>query len=99
MPKSSEKPSGSIDRYERRGVSQESVRGVKALAETPPVMCHQCVVAILTAGDAVLFGTTRDGGAIAVQVMAGTEVAKFYASSQDEVQELLQELAIAALDH
>lgn len=43
-------------------------------------------------GDAILLGTTRDGGAFAITVCSGDERIKFYARSSDELAKIITDL-------
>lgn len=50
---------------------------------------------ILSGGDAVIFGATRDGGAIAITILAGTDKRKIYAADADELDRVLKAIASA----
>lgn len=59
-------------------------------------LLSSCLDTVTTAGDAILLARTRDGGAIAVNVLSDGETVKFWCASVDELRELLITLAEAA---
>jgi len=73
-------------------------RGVQALQALKPALVHGMVCAVLGQGDAVLFGTTREGGAIMLQLFSGEESDKLYASSLEELEELVKGVEAVAVD-
>lgn len=44
-----------------------------------------CVKKVLDAGDAILFGRTRDGGAVRIILMSGDEKASEYVTSAEQL--------------
>lgn len=54
------------------------------------------VVAATEDGAAVLFSKTSDGGALALQILAGSERYKYYLADSVEVDELLRMMATTA---
>lgn len=57
--------------------------------------CLQAAIAAVTEdGAAVLFSKTSDGGALALQIMAGPERYKYYLADSTEVDDLLREMGV-----
>lgn len=55
------------------------------LADITPELLGELVVAVLNVGDAVLFGVTRNGGAVRVILMSGDEKSSTYLNSATDV--------------
>lgn len=72
------------------GKSQD--RATFAAIEGPTVAA--AIDRILANGDAVLFGTTSDGGAISVQIWRDQTRRKLYAARQDELDQLMTALEL-----
>jgi hypothetical protein len=64
--------------------------------EVEPGHLGALVHAVTRAGDAVLFGKSRDGGTLVITICAGDERIKFYASSREQAESLLLELIHSA---
>ncbi len=58
----------------------------------PAEYWRDAVLAVLLAGDAVLLGTTRDGGAVVMTIMEGDRRHRQYFSDATELMASLQEL-------
>lgn len=58
----------------------------------------RAVTAATDAGDAVMFGKTRDGGAVVLTVLSGDDRIRSYAHDASEIAELLKGLRAAAED-
>jgi hypothetical protein len=56
----------------------------------------RCIVAVTSTGDAITFGRTSDGGALAVTVLSGQERHKLYAAEVDEAEDMLRSIEEAA---
>jgi len=52
---------------------------------------------VCNAGDAILFGTTRDGGALVVTVLSGEEREKWYPDDERSIGAALTQIADAYL--
>lgn len=63
-----------------------------SILEGSEKLVAEAVVAALTRGLAVMFGPTRDGGALGVHAWYGTRHWKDYVSSPDELAEVLEGL-------
>ena len=74
------------------GHSDPAVQFGEADAE----LVRNCIEAIITDGDAVMFGQTSDGGALSVSVYSGGARQQFYCTNLDQIQNLLVELRRAA---
>lgn len=70
-------------RYSGIGKSNDSESRV--LDECTPELLGDLAVAVLRAGDAILFGVTRDGGSVRVILMSGDEKTSEYLSSGAEL--------------
>lgn len=90
MSKSSENVSPGGGKYQKAATSSGSAHGVEALQEVDPALLHSAVCAVLQAGDAVLLGTTRDGGAVAMQLYSGDSLDKLYCATLEELQDALR---------
>lgn len=53
---------------------------------------------VTSQGDAIMFGLTRDGGAVVLTVLSGDERVKQYATGEEEIAALLQLVREAAQD-
>lgn len=53
---------------------------------------QDAIVAVTEDGAAVLFSKTSDGGALALQILAGTERYKYYLADSIEIDDLLREM-------
>lgn len=90
MPKNSEPASTGAGKYARSKMDAGNVHGAEALADISATVMRDAIAAVLTQGDAILLGCTRDGGAVAIALYSGEAVDKMYASTPEEVQELFQ---------
>lgn len=54
------------------------------------------VLEVTTKGDAVMFGRTRDGGAVVLTVLSGDDRVRQYATGAEEIAELLRLVREAA---
>lgn len=78
------KRSGS--RYGNLGGDDRS--GGNPAAEASPELIGELVAAVVSIGDAILFGATRDGGAIRVVLMSGEERESVYADTGEKLDTL-----------
>lgn len=99
MSKHSEPESNGGGKYSQFSGKSPDAHGAQALAEVDTLLLAQAVVAVLTVGDAILFGTTRDGGAVAMQLFSGTELDKLYGATQEELTDRLRGIVEAAGHH
>lgn len=86
-------PTGS--RYARLGTRSAPVARASwedAEAET----LWRTIQAVTDAGDAIMFGRTRDGGAVVLTLLSGDVREKAYATGPEEVASLLAEVLSAA---
>jgi hypothetical protein len=56
----------------------------------------ELVQEVTRSGDAVLLGTSRDGGTLVITICSGDQRIKFYASSAEQAESRLQELIAQA---
>jgi len=77
--------------YSRREAKQKI-----AWDEVSAPQIGEVVAAVTRDGSAVLFGTTRDGGALVVTICAGDERIKFYASDPQEVADMIANIIATA---
>jgi hypothetical protein len=96
MPRHSKPDSTGPTRYGSSQSTAGDARGAAALALTTAELLRETVTAVLNAGDAILIGTTRDGGAVAIQLFSGDRVDRLYAATLEELQETLQGVLLAA---
>lgn len=96
MPKSSQNDLPTDGKYAPKTTGATGPRGAAALDQVEAELVRTAIVAVLTAGDAILLGTTRDGGAVAMQLYSGDNIDKLYGSGTGELSTLLQGLVEAA---
>lgn len=77
---------GRYDRVARTA----SHKAAASWEDAEPETLWRTVAEVTAAGDAVVFGRTRDGGAVALTVWSGDERPKWYATGPEEIAELLQ---------
>lgn len=58
-----------------------------------PEALYRCVCSVSARGDALLLGTTSDGGAMTLLVMSGSDKKRFYEPDQAEMNLLLVAIA------
>lgn len=90
MPKSAGNDSSGPGKYAKPSVSGGTVHGAEAFQDVDPLTVHTCLCAVLMAGDGILLGTTRDGGAVVIQMFSGDATDKLYASTALELEDVLQ---------
>lgn len=61
-------------------------------SEVDPGRLADLVISVSRAGAAVMFGTTRDGGALVVAVYDGDDRARYYCNSMAEFEILVEQL-------
>lgn len=76
-------PGKRTGRYAGIGKSNDGENRI--LDECTPELLGDLVVAMLRAGDAILFGITRDGGSVRVILMSGDEKTSEYLSTGTEL--------------
>lgn len=64
-----------------------------------PEYLADAVTGVLSAGDAVMFGCTSDGGAVCVTIFDGDQRHKNYFSKPDELNQFFRALAQEARKH
>jgi len=84
-------------RYGRVGVAK-SVAPKATWEDADPDELWRTVLAVVAAGDAIMFGRTQDGGAVVVTVLSGTERIKEYATGVEETKSLLADIRASAED-
>lgn len=72
--------SGRWTQYNRPGTT-----GAPSWAEVDDLAMCQLVAEVTQDGDAVIFGVTRDGGALALTICSGDERGKYYAKTGTEM--------------
>lgn len=86
-PKQPASPSGS--RYARMaGSSPRKV--IATWEEADPETLWRTISEVTDAGDAIMFGRTRDEGAVVLTLLSGDERIRQYATGADEIAELLR---------
>jgi len=76
-------------RYERVA-SSASHKAVATWEDADSETLWRAVCEVTEAGDALTFSRTRDGGAVTLTVLSGTERVRQYATGAEEIAELLQ---------
>jgi|SRR5215472_17928203 len=96
MPKSSEPGLSGPGKYASlaRGVS--GARGSDTILEMDSAVLANAIAAILSAGDAIQFSVTRDGGAVVTTVYSEPGVDKVYTATATELLEVCVALREAA---
>ena len=61
-------------------------------ADISQPLIGEVVQAVTRGGDAILLGTTRDGGALVLTVCSGDQRVKFYSSTELEAAAMLQKV-------
>ena len=64
----------------------------RMLSEINPALLRMAILATVQTGCAVLFGSTRDNGALVVTLLNGNERAKAYPTSTPELEQCLLDL-------
>lgn len=82
-------PSGS--RYARMA-SDSPRKDAASWEEAEAQDLWRTVCEVTSAGDALMFGRTRDGGALVLTVLSGEERVRNYASNAEEIADLLKRL-------
>lgn len=54
-----------------------------------PKLLHLVIAAVVDNGDALVFGRTRDGGAVVLTILSGDEKHKFYSTNNGELNDNL----------
>jgi len=86
---------GGANRYER--VARSSARKIVATWEdADQETLWRCVQEVTNQGDAVMFSKTRDEGAVVLTVLSGDERIRQYATTAEEIAELLRAVREAA---
>lgn len=68
------------------------VTRVVSVGDTDANLLRDCIDAVTTSGDAIMFGRTQDGGALSVAVYCGGKRAVAYFVDVDALQNALVEL-------
>lgn len=84
-------------RYSRLGVGKQEVAKA-SWEEADPDALWRAIIAATEAGDAIMLGKTRDGGALVLTILSGNDRVKQYAHDAEEIAELLREVRAAAED-
>ena len=90
MPKNSDTSSSGPGKYENSGRGADDAHGADALDMCDSAVVLDTIGAVLHAGDSIQFGTTRDGGAVVIQLYSEGAIDKLYAASQEELEHKLQ---------
>lgn len=96
MSKSSENASPGPGKYGTAKTSSDVVHGADALMEINAELIQECLHAVVQAGDAMLVGTSRDGGTLVIQMFSGDASDKLYASTAEELTLTLEGIREAA---
>lgn len=96
MSNSADGDSPKPGKYDRTKGQGKVPHGAEAFGELDPALVHQAITAVIRAGDAILVGTTRDGGAVAMQLYSGDALDKLYGATAEELAEVLQGVYDAA---
>lgn len=96
MSKDSKPDSSGVGKYGGVRPKGTGPYGAEALGEVDADLLREALTAVLTAGDAILLGTTRDGGAVAIQAYSGDQIDKLYGSSVVELEVVLSGVRDAA---
>lgn len=86
------------DKRKERRLARQARRGGQATrdwGDSDPVRLHSLVYRATCAGAGVLFGTTRDGGALVVTIYVDGEAEKEYLRPSDDLDEILEDLALS----
>jgi len=84
--------SGQVSRYIR-----SKSTGLVSWADVDGGRLVDMLAALQSAGDAAIFGSTRDGGVLVLTVCSGDERAKFYAATAQEMDAHIQDVTSSAL--
>lgn len=76
------------DRFGIPSAAASDDRGI-CLTTINPKLLAAAISGIVAAGDAAVIGSTRDGGAVVITVLSGTDKHKFYAANQGELEDNL----------
>ena len=57
-----------------------------------PEMLAWCIASVVKDGGALIFGTTRDGGALSITVLYGDDKEKYYITPSDDLNLKLKEI-------
>lgn len=70
-------------------------RATDILASVSPIAFHDAVGAIIRDSDAIMFGSTTDGGALVITVFSGDERKKFYPDDDISARAAFEQIAEA----
>lgn len=70
------------DRFGGNGATRGLARNFP-IDDVDPLGLHNAVAAVVSAGDAIMFARTRDGGCLVITVLSGDERKKFYPDDVD----------------
>lgn len=89
--RSSSAGAGKWQRYQQKQSHSEVEWGVVSAQ-----LIGELVQEVTRSGDAVLLGTSRDGGTLVITICSGDQRIKFYASSAEQAESQLRELIAQA---
>lgn len=84
-------PNARPNRYSGVGATKAPA-DVASWEDAEPETLWRTVQEVTNLGDAVMFGKTRDGGAVVVIIMSNDDRLKYYATGAEEIATLLHEI-------
>lgn len=90
MSKPVETGSNGGGRYAPLRSNNAATRGPLALADVEPELVRDVIGEVLMKGDAMMFGQTKDGGAVCIVMYSSDAVDKLYCATAGELQDALQ---------
>lgn len=90
MSKSAKDISPGGGKYGNAATPTQEPHGAVILADIDADLLRDTLAEVLVSGDAMLWGTTRDGGAVVIQMFSGDASDKLYASTAGELEDKLR---------
>jgi hypothetical protein len=87
------------DRSRYRSYGDKPGNVVAPAAGAAPELLGELVQAVLSVGDAILYGVTKDGGAVRVILMSGTEKTSLYFTSSEALDAFCKQVAVDLRKH
>jgi len=85
-------PGSANGKYAKFKRETKTAKGFLYLKSVDPTLLQDAIESVTAAGDLISFTRTSDGGALCISITTAGERLKQYATTDDELNELLQSL-------
>jgi hypothetical protein len=82
------------ERFNSAGHTDNS-RGTRLVSECNPGTLALAITRVVAQGDAILIGSTSDGGCVVITILSGDERQKFYPNDEGSLSAALSQIAEA----